>query len=286
MKKNTQISIHKILATLLLGLAMMIHFTPFSHAASGGHSSGSHSGGHKGGKGGSQGGSHSDHGDDHGDDHGSDHGDDHGDDHGSKGKGKAGHAAGKGRGHSGIGGRGRGHNIGGDAGTSVSDRIFRGRRPVWAREGIPEVELGRLNVGRAPGFVLARARDKAFSEYKVEMTRLYNLTAEQAASLLEQHYRDVSRIDSPVQNLALYKDVMTFNKTELGNITPASTLDLAAIFLGSASDKTIPVSENTVIAINRILGLVKLSAADRTTLTQKAETVRKAILAGHGDKTH
>jgi hypothetical protein len=168
----------------------------------------------------------------------------------------------------------------------VVNQVFRGRRPVWAREGIPQVELGRLNVGRAPGFVLARHRDKALSEYKAEMTKLYNLTAEQAASLLETQYRNVARIDSPVQNLALYKDVMTFNKTELGDITPASTLDLAAIFLGSASDKNIPVTTDTVIAINRILGLVEMNAADRNTLAEKAENVRRAILTGHGDITH
>lgn len=66
------------------------------------------------------------------------------------------------------------------------------------------------------------------------------------------------------------------------NLRPASQLDLAAIFLGSASDKSIPISEDKVTAVNRILGLVEMDAEDRTVLAGKAETVREAILVGHG----
>jgi hypothetical protein len=65
-------------------------------------------------------------------------------------------------------------------------------------------------------------------------------------------------------------------------VAQASQLDLAAIFLGSASDKTIPISEDTVIALNRILGLVELGSEDLSTLANKAETVRESILIGHG----
>jgi len=119
------------------------------------------------------------------------------------------------------------------------------------------------------------------------MAALYNLDADQAAILLETNFRDISRYDSPVQNLALYKDLFIFGETQLGridpNIAPASLLDLAAIFLGSASDKTIPISEDTVIALNRNLGLVELSPEDRRTLATKAETVSASILIGHGE---
>ena len=124
------------------------------------------------------------------------------------------------------------------------------------------MELGRLNVSRAPGRVLARAEGEALATYSEAMAALYNLDADQAAALLSTSFRDVSRYDSPLQNLALYKDVMTFGDTQLReidpNLLPASQLDLAAIFLGSASDKTIPISEDTVTALNRILGLVEL----------------------------
>ncbi|MDH3871546.1 MAG: hypothetical protein OEU44_04985 [Gammaproteobacteria bacterium] len=230
-------------------------------AAEAGHSGG-HSGSHGGG------------GHDTGHiDHDSDHGDDH----------DSGHAPGsRGRGGLGTHRGGHGQDVARGGGKAVEDRILRGRRPVWAQEGIPEVELGRLNVARAPGHVLARAEAEALATYQAGMVALYNLDADQAAGLLASSYREVARYDSPLQNLALYKDLMTFGATQLQDVQPASRLDLAAIFLGSASDKTIPVSEDSVIALNRILGLLELSPEERATLATKAETVREAILAGHG----
>jgi len=224
-----------------------------------------HSGGHSGSHGGGHDTSHTDHDSDHGDDHGS------------------GHASGsRGRGGYGIHRGGHGQNVARGGGKAVEDRIFSGRRPVWAQEGIPDVELGRLNVSRAPGQVLARAEAEALATYQVEMATLYNLDAGQAADLLAGSFREVVRYDSPLQNLALYKDLMTFGVTRLADVQPASQLDLAAIFLGSASDKSIPVSEDSVIALNRILGLLELSPDDRATMAAKAEVVREAILAGHG----
>lgn len=251
---------------------------PSAEAVEGGHSSGGHSsGGHSGGRGGMSGGHSGGH--DSGADDGHDHED--GDD-----SGHTDHAGGKkgGSKHGADSGRGRGHDTARGGDHSVVTRVFGGGRPVWAREGIPEVELGRLNVGRAPGHVLERAEHEALSEYSEAMAALYSLSAEQAAALLQGSYRDVARIDSPLQNLALYKDVMTFGQSQLPGVENAP-LDLAAIFLGSASDKTIPVTEDTVIAINRILGLVDLSDQDRSTLAGKAESVRAAILIGHGEVT-
>jgi len=237
-------------------------------AAESGHSGG-HSDGHAGGRGGARGGGH--------DEQGGDHGDEHGDGHMPGPKGYGGQGSGRG---------GREHEVAGGGGKAVEDKVLRGRRPVWAREGIPEVELGRLNVARAPAHVLERAEGEALATYRQPMRVIYSLDAEQAAALLATSYRDVARYDSPVQNLALYRDVMTFGNTQLRNmdpsLRPASQLDLAAIFLGSASDKTIPISEDTVTAVNRILGLVEMDAEDRAVLAGKAETVRQAILVGHG----
>jgi hypothetical protein len=228
------------------------------------HGDSDHSGGH------SDGGGHSGGHDDDGD-HGSGHG---------------GHSGGD-KGHGSTSGHGHGHDTARGASRSVENRIFRrGGRPIWAQEGIPEVELGRLNVGRAPPFVLARAQNKALEEFTETMAELYQLSAEDAATLLINNYDELARIHSPVQNLALYKDVMTFDQTLLPNVTPSSTYDLAAIFLGSASDKNIPVSRDSVIAINRILGLVELSPEDAAGLAAKAETVRSAILTGHGEDQH
>jgi hypothetical protein len=238
---------------------------PVVQAAEAGHSGG-HSGSHGGG----------------GHDTGhTDHDSDHGDDHDS------GHAPGsRGRGGLGTHRGGHGRDVARGGGKAVEDRIFRGRRPVWAQEGIPEVELGRLNVARAPGQVLARAEAEAITNYSEEMATMYSMPVDEAALLLQTHYRDVARFDSPLQNLALYKDVMIFGQSRLPGIEPVSQIDLAAIFLGSASDKNIPVTEDTVIAINRILGLVELAPDERASLASKADQVRAAILMGHGDIDH
>lgn len=246
---------------------------------SGGHSGGgSHGGGPPPGRGPSQG-----HGGDHGDDHGDEEGSDHGEGHASQGKGWGRGGAGGISGH-GTGGRG-GEGHGGEGhvprGTGRSGREG-GGPPVWAREGIPDVELGRLNVSRAPAHVLDRALNEAVNEYDPAMTGFYSQDAESAAAQLAADYQNVPRIDSPLQNLALYKQVLNEGGSPLPGVTPASTLDMAAIFLGSASDKGIPVSSDTVTAVNAILGLPAMSPADTAALAAKAEAVRSGIATGHG----
>ena len=159
-----------------------------------------------------------------------------------------------------------------------------GGKPVWAQEGIPEVELGRLNVSRSPGHVIDKAFEEALDTFPAAATDLYSKSAEEYAAIVAAQYDTVSRVDSPLQNLGLYRDVMQDGSSDLTQkgVTPASQLDLGAILLGSASDKNIPVSTDTVIAINKIMGLPALSDTDTGTLAAKAEAVRQAILTGHG----
>ena len=170
------------------------------------------------------------------------------------------------KGHQGKGGKGGpGHVSGyekghGGGAAAVKSDIFgsRGRRPVWAQEGLPEVELGRLNVSRAPGHVLARALDEARA----------TLAADPAAE-----------IHSPLQNLAIYLEAM---QGEGG-----WTREQAAAHLGAASDKRIPITTDTVTALNLILGV---SDPDPAGMAQSADQVRQAILqahdAGGGDSGH
>lgn len=204
-----------------------------------------------------------------------DHGDasDHGGGHGGRGQ----FGGGRG-GATGI------HRGGHDSGRRVEETIFRGGLPVWAREGLPEVELGRLNMGRAPAFVLARALDEALLRYDAaSMAAFYSLDAEAAAAQLASDYTGTARIESPQQNLALYRDVMmAYPQPLLPGITPPSQLDLAAIFLGSAADKGIAITPDSVLAINRILGLVPLDTATQTALANKADSVRIGLASGHG----
>jgi len=252
----------------LLFATLLVAASGISLAAEAGHSGGHSGGGHAGGPGATHGGGHDVIG------HDSDHGDSGS--HGSRGM-RRGKGAGR-HGASDI------HQGGHDSGRRVENTIFRGGRPVWAQEGIPEVELGRLNMGRAPAFVLARALDEAALRYDPEtMSTFYGLDAESAAALLGSDYPNVVRLDSPQQNLALYRDVMMdFPQPLLPGLQPASQLDLAAIYLGSASDKAIPITAESVIAINRILGLVPMEANEQAALALKADTVRIGLATGHG----
>ncbi|MBI1170085.1 hypothetical protein GC209_01685 [bacterium] len=156
-----------------------------------------------------------------------------------------------------------------------------GGKPVWAQEGIPEVELGRLNVSRSPDHVLQRAYDEALASVSPEMISFYNLPLDQKIDQLSLSFDTVAYIDSPLQNLALLKDALDgqTNLASLGVTTSAEQLE--AVFLGVASDKTVPITTNTVIAVTTILG-TPVTGDAAAKLAADAEAVRIAILAGHG----
>lgn len=193
-----------------------------------GHSSSSHAGGSAGGK---KGGGH-------------DSADDHDDE---------GHESGKG------GTKGKKSNR--SPSDAVSNDVLKGHgrseRPVWAGGGIPEVELGRLNVSRAPGFVL----DRALAEAQTELAN------DPAAD-----------VHSPLANLALYRELV---KSE--NVSEEQLL-IAAGYLGKAADKNTAISDDTIEALNIILGTgFSLNNAQVTSLASKADEVRAEILAAHDE---
>ena len=172
----------------------------------------------------------------------------HGSSHAGKGKrGGGGHSSGDDHGTSHVKGQSHGSHGGKAGGSSVTRDS--GRRPVWAQEGLPEVELGRLNAARAPDHVLKRALAEAHVA----------LAADPEAS-----------IHSPPQNLALYWEAMTSQSSW--------TREQAAMFLGAAADKRIPITTHTVEALNLILGV---SESDPAGMAQAADSVRQELLADH-----
>jgi hypothetical protein len=221
--------------------------------AEGGHESGG-----KGGRGGSKGGGHED-----GAEGGHDSGGGH--DAASGGEGRGPQAGGEG------GGEGRGPGAGAAGGG----------RPVWAQEGIPEVELGRLNVARSPRQVLDRAYAEALSTFSEEVAAFYRLDLDAMERELATNWGNVRFIDSPLQNLALMRDALDGRSAlrDVGITTDNDTL--LAVFLGTASDKAMPVTTDTAIAVSAILGQ-PLSQAEAAALAEKAERIRQAILQGHG----
>ena len=231
---------------------------------------GGHSGGSKGAnRQGPGGGSHEDGGhDDGGHDDGTDVDGDHGGGSGA-GRGGSGHADGV------TGAAGQGVGGSGTAGQGAAGR------PVWAQEGLPEVELGRLNVVRSPERVLDRAFAEAVATFTPETVAFYSLPFDQMTDKLSSDFRSISMIDSPLQNLALYRDALD-GSSILASAGVINTVDnLLAVFLGTASDKTIPINIDTVKAVSLILGH-DMDDDAAATLAEKAEAIRAAILEGHG----
>ena len=225
-----------------------------------------------------------------------DGGDDHGDDHegsggngpgqpggnpnpGGSGQGGGGHAGGQGGGHDGEEGDdsdGRGPQYG-----QPDDDDTRGGRPIWAQEGIPEVELGRLNVVRSPDRVLDQALAEALSNFTPEMAAFYNLTLDQAIAALRTDFDNLTIVDSPLENLGLLRDALD-GSSQLSALGVTSSVNtLIPIFLGVAADKTLPITPETAYTVSYLLGF-ELTAAQATLLAEEADAVREAVLEGHG----
>ena len=183
---------------------------------------------------------------------GTSHSGGHGSSHVSKGKGGgASHdSGGDDHGSSHVKGKGKGRHGGGKSGSDAVTRD-RGKRPVWAQEGLPEVELGRLNAARAPDHVLTRALGEAHTA----------LAADPQAG-----------VHSPPQNLALYWEAMTSQGTW--------TREQAATFLATAADKRVPITTDTVRALNLILGVTE---SDPAAMAQAADSIRQQILTEHDE---
>lgn len=114
------------------------------------------------------------------------------------------------------------------------------------------------------------------------MAGFYSLSLDEMIVELSTNWDNVSILDSPLQNLALFQDALdgTSVLTSTGEIVN-STDTLMAAFLGVASDKTVPITADTVTAVTMILG-APVSGAAAAALAADAEAVRVAVLAGHG----
>ncbi|WP_324779312.1 hypothetical protein [Thiobacillus sedimenti] len=108
-----------------------------------------------------------------------------------------------------------------------------------------EVDLGRLSVARAPTKVLQHSLDEALTK----------LTATGAVIGLDAAGRltvNGTAIDSPLENLALYKAYMTTGT--IAGVTLPTGFNPAAL-LAAAADKTGNISVDTVVYMDSILGI-------------------------------
>ena len=119
------------------------------------------------------------------------------------------------------------------------------------------------------------------SSFNEEVASFYRLDLASMEKELASNWDSIRIIDSPLQNLALLRDALdgTSVLRQVGITTDNDTL--LAVFLGTASDKTIPVTPDAALAVSVILGQ-PLSPSEAAALADMAERIRIAILTGHG----
>ncbi|MDO9214201.1 MAG: hypothetical protein Q8Q54_18175 [Methylococcales bacterium] len=133
------------------------------------------------------------------------------------------------------------------------------------------VDFARMSVARSPASVM----DKQMADVLVNLSTAQCLTLDPAGRLvysIQETTTDLngdgdtndlvsSAVDSPLQNLAIYRELIT--KGTLGNpaivlpkpFTQYGILDTAAKALGAASDKSGKINIDLVVYLNQILGL-------------------------------
>lgn len=112
-----------------------------------------------------------------------------------------------------------------------------------------EVEFSRLSVARAPSKVLTHSLDEAVAK----ITAGTSITLDAAGRVVV----DGTAIDSPLENLALYKAVMT--NTLPSAVTTKLPSNLAASsLLAAAADKTSTINVDVVVYLNSFLGVNKV----------------------------
>jgi len=106
----------------------------------------------------------------------------------------------------------------------------------------------------SPGHVFDLASDEAMANFSDEVAVLYDMTIAESVDYLNRHFDDVLMNDSPLQSLALLR--VALDGTSVLNdhrLIDNDVSTLMAIFLGSASDTTVPISEDPVLAVIIIL---------------------------------
>ncbi|MBP0481709.1 hypothetical protein [Sagittula salina] len=136
-----------------------------------------------------------------------------------------------------------------------------------------EVEIGRLNVGRAPTSVLDRRADEVITLLKTAT----EVTTD-AAGRLVLTVDDVTKtIDSPLENLAIYVSLMTTGTIPGVDDLPGDAFDFmvdgaltaedvagSVAFLAAATDKTGDFSEDQVAYLNAFVGINTVSVGSVT----------------------
>lgn len=156
-----------------------------------------------------------------------------------------------------------------------------------------EVEIGRMNVGRSPKFVLSTRYEEALlainaaDEVTVDAAGRLTLITNDDPATADVNEASVKTIDAPLENLALYVELMntgtltgvdsdTVFSADLQNLidgtfTPDDLVEAATLF-AAAADKTGTILVDNVVYMNSILDITG-SLADPLDPTNTTEYV-------------
>lgn len=136
-----------------------------------------------------------------------------------------------------------------------------------------EVELGRLNVGRAPTSVLDRRADEVIAL----LNAATEVSLDPAGRLILTVDGEQSTIDSPLENLALYVALLTDGSIPgvtnlpgtafdfmVDGVYTVEDLDAAKAFLAAATDKTGAFTPDEIAYIDSFLGINIQTTGDVT----------------------
>lgn len=129
--------------------------------------------------------------------------------------------------------------------------------------------------------MLDRALAEAVKLLTPEAVAYYNLSVNDAISQLTPDWDGTTMVDSPLQNLALVRDILKGGTAmqEAGVTNNSGTL--LAMLIAAASDKNLAISTETVVALTTIFG-VPLTGASAESIAKAADAIRVAIAIGHG----
>lgn len=170
-----------------------------------------------------------------------------------------------------------------------------GGRPAWASQEL--VDIGRMNVARAPAQVLDRSLANALVELQAA-DGTYNVAFWDAAlAILKTSTNPLAdlkalianpatvRIDSPLSNLAFYKSILTTGAitapdgTVVWSVADADRDLAAALFIAQAADKTKTITTPTVHAVDVIFSFASEAGSTATTNPDEAQDAAVAVPA-------
>lgn len=167
-----------------------------------------------------------------------------------------------------------------------------------------EVELSRLNVARSPEKVTDRALDEAVAA----LNAAEDVTTDAAGRLVVLIDGEWKTIDSPIENMALYLDLLDDGSIE-GLTNPVVTskfatlvdgkmttddLNSAAVLLAATADKFTTLTLDAVMYVNNLLGVndpangeyIDLTSVDYTRSTVYSGVTAEVLIDPDGDGTY